>query len=316
MSKFHEKKAGQLRYAGIPWVTIHTPIYSRTPITSGNVTPNQRSFKELPKIETPTKPLFNNTSTSFSDAEERIIRIATTDEIDGVPLQRSPSRLQQIQIVQQELHPEFILGKTNTNTNSNTSPENSPRDEDVESVISYNEDIEPIGADDGNDFSTSSRSKSYMGSNYLGSGQITNEEIQKHIWDYCKKTGPSEAGRKISAYHANILGAGDGCMAARITTSFGMRKKMKAIGTYSGVELEKKQFHCRPSMLSVQNKQRLESSVSAMKYAKYIQKGNKELPEFLDGLDFSNAKIQNPRKKSARTQPVSPRSNIYHRHHL
>ena len=102
-------------------------------------------------------------------------------------------------------------------------------------------------------------------------------------------------------------------MVKKAKTSLGVQKKINAIARYSSIEKEKRDFVDKKPQLSKQDQSKLESSISAMRCAKYMQQQNLKVPDFLDGLDFTSAKKKFMKKQSSLTEPASPRPSITYR---
>lgn len=331
----HSPGGKQLKYSGIPWITIKTPVYSRTPSTSGLNSPALRSMSEIPKMESTSKPIFNHSHTLFSDQEAHVIHLAT-DSGDGMRMHRTLSRLQNIQTVQQELHPELILGTKHNSPVITQLKEDETKDEDLESVISLDEDIEPVGFSNPNPQETS-RLTQRSENSFIGSGPVTVKDIQTNVWDYCHSIEDEKPLDPISRDLASMKSNNTSTITADSPSTFypydmefhlddvtkqtivqrknitpGMRKKLNTIQLYSGVEKEMEELHIHKPITTKEQKKNLESSISAMTYANYILKNDREMPDFLDGLDFSTAKAHFHKRKKVRTQPITSRLAAAH----
>lgn len=321
----------QLKYSNVTWVTIRTPIYSRTPITSGINSPNARSIAELPSLADPSmKQIFNKSNTLFTDQEINMISTASAPPESNIPLRGSSSKLRQIQIAQQELHPEFALGKSQAKIQiDEIIPISERSDEDLDSVISFEDELEPICFDkEPNDMITSRSRQSNINQFAFQNNEpddTSKKEMEDHIWDYChKECNPSiilenkqSREKMVNPYELEFYVDDNSkkTMVKKAKTSLGMKKKVNAIARYSSIEKEKRDFVDKKQQLSKQDQAKLESSISAMRYAKYMQQQNLQMPDFLDGLDFSSAKMKYMKKKSNLTEPASPHggrySNVY-----
>lgn len=332
-----KQKQPQLKYPNATWITIRTPIYSRTPSASGLNSPKFRSIAELPTIEQDidptTKPLFNHSNTLFSDQEVDMIQYATgSQEIDNcISLKQNHSRLKQIQMAQQELHPEFAIGKSQAKIQIEKDLSDSEKyDEDLDSVISFEDDLNPICFDKDELLTSRSRNINFNQDTHRNEhDDASKREMEEHIWNYCRKSNDPEeiipnyssrennkgVDKKFSPYQMEFYvdEGSNQTMVKKSKTSLGVKKKLDAIALYSAIEKEKRDFVDTKSKLSEKDKLKLESSISAMRYASYMQKNHQKVPDFLDGLDFSSAKMKYMKKKSSLTQPVSPRTSNMHR---
>lgn len=331
MNRKETQKQQQLKYSNVTWVTIRTPIYSRTPITSGLNSPNARSIAELPPVDSSMKPIFNQSGTLFSDQELNMIQYASIKQ-DSISLRATPSRLKQIQVKNQELHPEYALGKSQAKIQiDEIISETERHDEDIDSVISFDDELEPISFDkEQNDLLTSRSRQSNI--QYVSHSKMPDEtsrkEIEDHIWNFCHRNcnQPDDYSRfnfqekkqirekKIMPYEMEFYvdDSSKKTMVKKCKTSLGVQKKVNAIARYSSIEKEKRDFIDKKMPVSKQDQSKLESSISAMRYAKFMEQQNKKVPDFLDGLDFTSAKIKLMKTKSSLTEPASPRpSNAY-----
>jgi hypothetical protein len=137
-----------------------------------------------------------------------------------------------------------------------------------------------------------------------GSGApVTIQEIQDHVWIYSHEAHPDDEPR-MAARELTGGFASDGAQIAMEAADGGGRRKMaRIIHECSALQQESDELRKRIARSSSgdegddQRAERLESSYSAMRYRKFLDKRGAKAPDFIDHCDFRQLRSERKAEK-------------------
>lgn len=287
-----------LKYQGVPWVIVDQTYIRHTPTHSGRTSPT-RSIREMPPLER-CVPVFTHTETLFSETEIDTLKMASAFEENAgrIPLRKAPSRLEQLQSAQLELHPELSQTQSRKSSKFNLNQQSSQDDND--SIISLDDFDDPIEEELETHENTTVDSKPLS----IQTGPVSQQEINEHVWLFCHESEKTDFASHIKPYNAQVYQQNEQTCVSMAPTA-GRKKVLKALSQYSSVEQERELLKKPSIKIDSSHKRRVETSYAARKYKKYIYKNRKPMPVFLDELDFQKIKMNVP--TPSQTQPISVR---------
>lgn len=291
MTSLEEKKAQQLKYTNINWITIPPTAYK----SPRGVTPRRIVKNPSMRNQPIRRPYFRNSDIYFTEPEIEIIRKADyeNEQDQGINLRKSPSRLQQLQFQQEERMNDIFLSQ------SFKIPQEEPQYEDTQSVCSIDPNDEYIEEEeedkDEENFTMTAANEKNSPAQFF-TAMPTIQDIKDHVWLWCHENGPKEEKDPIHEYPARFVRKSGVNEAIKETTA-GERKVKRIISRYSKTEREREanqqkilSHKIKLSTSEEENRKRLSKSYSAMKYRKYSDKKRTNNPDFIEDLDFTELK--------------------------
>jgi hypothetical protein len=294
-----ERRYQNLKFIGVPWITVEETFYRSSPHTSAPITPLRRSVADLPRLspDEPTRSYFPQSSTLFTKAEYRQLQESMyhTDDRPGV-LRRSPSRLQQIQ----ESHPDLTLMQGSANNSQFIAVS---EDEDCiprcNSIVS----LKSLSGECFQDLSEQSDTPKLNGIPSTFQAIPMQEDLRPRIWNHCHDQ--SRKGHHRAKVHL-FEESGD--------TLTGPRARLpRTSALYSRIQKDRKELLSRPrpkefAELNDAKAVELDSSFGAWRYRKWIDKTTSPVPDFLTGVAFQGVKKQHMRSKTGPPSRAGRRS--------
>ena len=294
------KRRNALRFMGIPWVSVEErKLPRRRPQTAGLRTPPQVSHAELPRLEeSPTRSLFVNTETQFTDDECLQISVAT-DEC-GSAAWRPPSRLTELrQSCAQTPVVSMLEDAAVAEEEEEGAEEDATELPRCDSIVSISRE----DAFDSEEQMMSVRGLSARKNPLALSGPVTPAEIEAQVWNYCAETNPSEP-RPMRIFDAKISGK-----VANVNPTGGRRRIMTAMKRCSlssgDRDLIMNTFgRSKKARARAQERMRtLEKCYSAQRFKGFMEDKMVPTPGFMENVE---AKMDVRKQKRFRPKSLPP----------
>ena len=274
------KRKNALRFMGIPWVTVdETKLPRRRPQTAGLRTPPTVSTAELPHLEgSPTRPLFSNNETQFTDDECLQISVATEEEASSP--WRPPSRLSELR--QSRVETSLIVSELPSAPEPNeeeSQTETLPELPRCDSIVSMKAEDPCFDVDDRPIHSRNARKRQLA-----MSGPVTPAEIQSHVWQFCAETNPEEPG-PLRLFQGKIVGK-----TANVTPTGGRRRIVSAMNRSPLMKCDRDllmtpQPKTRRARAEARERLRtLETCYSAQRFKGFMEKQMVPTPGFMENV--------------------------------
>ena len=325
------KKQANLKFLGAPWITISSPVilaHQRSKPTFQQISnngdniqknshkiSNQKSHpvfinrpnnqiltddsdnqslnsnesrsRSVRKFNNPQQinKMLSNGNDKFASAEEIVVDSAVYDYIEGVNMTERSSSFDTFRQIRHESLPEYASSRDkNNNFTYTTQPEKNKF----------------VGSDELLPSTRENQDKKTI-SHHFSAGPIIKDEIQNGIWKYYNDTNDPYYQNNVQLDESQTIN--NNCLihnnhsyssfqTLKHSTVYG--KKPRILERYSGAENESKSLNSKfyNGVLSEENRNKLKGSISAMRFAMFIKNNSRDMPDFLNGVEFDETLIR------------------------
>ena len=292
MIDLEEKKQNQLKYMHVPWITVQ-----QTSFRSNKKTFSRPSTSvELPSPLKKTVRPFTNSRKDFTEDEMHYIRGFPNFDSKGLQLERTPSKLIQLQTQQQLRN----LQRSRTKSTNKVAAENQydiSKISDADSFVSINgddcflefdeEDAKVLQVEHFEDIAPEP------------TPLVSTKDVREQIWIFCHNNTHKDD-PNVSEFKGEILPSKG---SVKLNDSKGQKKIKKVVAFHSGLENPN---DIRSSKSNEAKKRegeyrtKMGECLSAYRYCQYIDQNHWQYTDFIKNVDFkattAQSSIRTPKK--------------------